>query len=307
MPLLPSADVTALGATRYFSAVALTSLLWNHLLILGDEIELIWRKRHWSFVQTLVVANLYGAHGAMIGFAYVMSGMQVPLSSKVCRGFGVFIGVYGLIGIGLLQRVALLTCIVKVWDNRKSIRVALAIGLVICYGMGAAFDVLTIKQVINLAQYDVTARSCGLSSKATYLPGIWGGQLLYDLYVIVLLFVNSLSRPRRSDHEVVTNLVRDGGLLFIFLLVCRLVAFFNNLFGGVCFSINVSYPHAQLFPKAAETFIVLIFVYSLDVILTFKLFLKFKMVEDKVASDEDHRMTISQAVLIVEEIEMMSV
>ncbi|KZT02801.1 uncharacterized protein LAESUDRAFT_729762 [Laetiporus sulphureus 93-53] len=74
------------------------------------------------------------------------------------------------------------------------------------------------------------------------------------------------------------------------MLVCRLAAFFNNLFGG-----------------AAETFIVLIFVWSLDVILTFKLFIRFKTVEENLATDEDQGTLTSQAVLIVEEIEMMSV
>ncbi|KZT02800.1 uncharacterized protein LAESUDRAFT_660970, partial [Laetiporus sulphureus 93-53] len=198
-------------------AVAVTSLLWDHLLILGDEIELIWRKRRWSLVQKLVVANYYGVHGAMIFFAYVLSGMHLSFSDKHrCRGFGVFMSTYGLISVGFSQLV-LLMCTVNVWDNRSSVKVALAIGFVICYSMSAAFDALTIRQLFtpHFAQYDKVTKFCVMSRKATYLPGIWGGELLYDLYVVVLLFINSLSRPRRSDHEVVTNLVRDGGLLFI--------------------------------------------------------------------------------------------
>lgn len=43
---------------------------------------------------------------------------------------------------------------------------------------------------------------------------------LFDLYVIILLVVSTLSRPRRNDAEIVNNLKRDGFLAFLVSLLC---------------------------------------------------------------------------------------
>lgn len=40
-------------------------------------------------------------------------------------------------------------------------------------------------------------------------------QILYDFYVLVLIVVNALQRFRRHDSEIIGNLFRDGGYMFM--------------------------------------------------------------------------------------------
>lgn len=62
---------TVLRLKENMTGVGLTVSLWDHLLTIGDEIELVWRQRGtWSVLQTIVMLNRYGGEASMIFIAY---------------------------------------------------------------------------------------------------------------------------------------------------------------------------------------------------------------------------------------------
>ncbi|OSX60798.1 hypothetical protein POSPLADRAFT_1047163 [Postia placenta MAD-698-R-SB12] len=97
-----------------------------------------------------------------------------------------------------------------------------------------------------------------------------GFMLLYDVFVFVTLVANALSRPRRNNSEIVTNLSRDR--IFTFLVN------YTFLTIGVC--------------------------WTLDYILCFRLFLKMKDAEIRSGWEA---MGTPGTVHIRETIEMMSI
>ncbi|KZT05777.1 uncharacterized protein LAESUDRAFT_779745 [Laetiporus sulphureus 93-53] len=168
----------------------------SHITNVGSSIEcrrevrLVWGQ-HWTSMQALVTINYYGVHGAMIYFAYVMSGFGPDLSHPMCEGFVIFGGAYVMISIGLSQTaVILLLRVMKVWDDRQFIKVALILGFGICYGMSVAFNTLMMRQPAMKILYSDKPRTCYIQDKDVYIAGTWGAMicivmvLSYSLYYL---------------------------------------------------------------------------------------------------------------------------
>ncbi|KAF9817021.1 hypothetical protein IEO21_03695 [Rhodonia placenta] len=178
-------DLRAFEATKYMSAdggsrsgVALTVSLFDHLLNFGDELELVWSQpRSWSILQSIVMVNRYGGELSMIFIAYILAGFRPPISTSRCHGFVVVSCFYfGLSEYGITGSA-----------------MSYSAPLNIC--------------VINPAAYH------GLIVE--YTQGVWGGMLLYDVYVFAILIANAMNRPRRHNAEIITNLNRDGAFIFL--------------------------------------------------------------------------------------------
>ncbi|KAI0927568.1 hypothetical protein AcV5_008070 [Taiwanofungus camphoratus] len=210
---LSTVDLNSLIATRYMAAVAVTCSLWNHLINVDREIEFVWRPP-WSFLQLLVMFNLYGGQASLIFIVYVLGDLRPPLHLSMCKAYVLFVCVYGTLSTGSTQ-FALLLRVYALWDNRKEIKYALITGFIICYSLSVGFAVATMQKFFNKLQYSMSLDSCFLPEKADYLIGVWGGMTLYDVYILMFVVVNVLNKPRRRDSEIVTNLIRDGALTFM--------------------------------------------------------------------------------------------
>ncbi|KAI0952858.1 hypothetical protein AcW1_007227 [Taiwanofungus camphoratus] len=80
---LSTVDLNSLIATRYMAAVAVTCSLWNHLINVDREIKFVWRPP-WSFLQLLVMFNLYGGQASLIFIVYVLGDLRPPLHLSMC-------------------------------------------------------------------------------------------------------------------------------------------------------------------------------------------------------------------------------
>lgn len=280
---IPASTFDALLTTQYMSAVAVTVSIWDHLLRFVMEVELVWRQPM-SIPSTVVLANAYGVELSMIYLAYVLSGLRAALTDLTCHVSVIFVGIYGTISIGISQ-LALVLRVYILWDNRYIARSMLIAGFVVCYGISATFSIIAAKNEAGTIQYALPLHECFLPSKSTYLTGTWAGMVLFDVYVLSLVIVNTLSQPRRRDSEIFAHLRRDGILTFVFVLAIRLIPLFQNIYGD-----------------ASQTFTSMIAIWSLDNILCTRLYLKARLVE--VRSKFSHLHAPGQPIVINEEISM---
>jgi len=281
---LPTVDLNSLVATQYLSAVAVTLTLYDRLLLLKKEIELIWRQP-WSALSVLVLIDMYGRQASMLFIAYVVSGISTNISDSLCQSFNRFIATYGLLSTASIQ-FALILRIYSLWDNRRIITIALIGGFVVFYGITAAFAIVSTIQTSADAQYNGPYHACGVPQRPLYLIGAYAGTLAYYIYVIILLVINSLNRPRKRDFEIIKNLYRDGVWTLLVFTVLQLARLMPAIFGGTS--------QALLTP---------LITWALDGILSFRLYLTLKQVE--VDARKGWRTVAgSQQVLIFEEVEM---
>ncbi|KAF9816477.1 hypothetical protein IEO21_04082 [Rhodonia placenta] len=199
-----------IGASRW-PAVAVTVSLWDHIIRFGQEFELLWRQRKTLYTM-LLMFDMYGVEGSMIYFAFVFSGVKRPLSDTST--------LYGNIRDDQHRRLSILTTAFVVLFVFQADR-----GNIFHLSVPHSWKLTVASDGIT---YSAAVDSCVLGN-STYLTGVLGGMALFDLYVIILLVVSTLSRPRRNDAEIVNNLKRDGFLAFLDVAGLRLIPFIQNM------------------------------------------------------------------------------
>lgn len=291
---LKDSDSWPFEAIKYFSGVAVTLSLFDHVLTFRKELDLVWLQRGpWSIMQLVVVMNRYGGEASMLYLAYMFSGLM-PLSTSSCHGLVIVLSVYCILGSALSQFVLLLR-VYALWDNRRSVKYALYIGFMVCLGISLGFAITIGHNLLHSIVYFKIQHfeACVINSTsrqvnfALYAIGLWGGMLLYDVFVFVTLVANALSRPRRNNSEIVTNLSRDRIFTFLAFFVLRLCQLSPSI------SADVNY-----------TFLTIGVCWTLDYILCFRLFLKMKDAEIRSGWEA---MGTPGTVHIRETIEMMSI
>lgn len=157
----------------------------------------------------------------------------------LCRCHGLFVValIYGIIGSALSQFMLLLRA-VSLWDNRNSIRYALIGGFVVCLGVSFAFTVSSALRSIGAMSYSPEINACVINENAYhgritgYMVGAWGGMLLYDAYVFVIIIANAMNVPRRRDVDIIMNLRRDGVFTFLAFFSLRLLQLLPSVFNN---------------------------------------------------------------------------
>jgi len=236
-----------------------TLMFYEHSLSLGEEIELIWLGR-WSVLSAFVLADLYMREIGMLFVASVISGF-VELSMQMCTSLMKFILFYGVLSTASIHTIILFR-VYTLWDDRKNISYALMGGFVVCFGATVVFVVLAGIQLIGGMRYVAEANTCSFEKRSWYLTGAWSPMVLYDLYVLLLLCVNVLSRPRKTDSQLAMMLYRDGFLMFLGFFALRVARLLPSTFSG-----------------AEDVLIIPLITWALDGVLARRLFLRVKYLE----------------------------
>ncbi|KZT02990.1 uncharacterized protein LAESUDRAFT_762408 [Laetiporus sulphureus 93-53] len=246
-------------AAKYLSAAAVTVSLYDHVLTLHDEIDLVWRQP-WNTLQTVVMLNRYGGELSICFIAYV----------------------------------ALLLRAYSIWDSRSSVKYAFQGGFVLCIVTSFACAVAATQEAYYQIGYSSVLKTCALVSLTPeghfveLIMGSWGALVLLDVYVFVLIALNAMSKPRRRDSEILSNLYRDGVLTFFAFFALRLLQFLPSTIG-----------------KLTLIFLTPIIAWSLDNVLSFRLLLKLKMKAVEIKGRRGWRaVTNYPSVYIMEEVEM---
>jgi len=228
MDLSPS-QLGSLLTTRYIIGVSVTLTLYDHGLNLQEELDLIWLGR-WSVLSAFVLLDLYVREIGMIFIATVTGGF-VHMSRHTCTIFSMFAISYG-VWCTISAHTIVFFRVYRLWDDRKKVSWALIVGFCACFGATIVFTVLAGVQVLAGMRYVASVNICSFEDKSWYTTGIWAPMVLYDSYVLVLVFVNVLSRPRRENSQLATMLYRDGFIMFLGFFALRVARLLSSIFTG---------------------------------------------------------------------------
>ncbi|KZT69522.1 hypothetical protein DAEQUDRAFT_726489 [Daedalea quercina L-15889] len=257
-------DPASIIVARNITAVALSLTLWDHVLTFGREIQLLWRLR-WSPLQVLLLLNRYGAIASMIFITKNVASFShmswVTVTNEVCQAMIILITVYCIVNSASSQ-FALLIHVHKLFDERSAYRSALAVGFIACFSASITFGALSIKQTFAAIQNHVPGSLCVNLLRRDFEIGMWGAMVLYNVYVFLLLAINAMHRPRRSDSEIVARLLQEGAFVFL-----------------TCSALRLSQLVSSVLTVGVQSILVPLVAWSIDGILTYRLLLKVKAVE----------------------------
>ncbi|KAJ6587201.1 hypothetical protein DFH09DRAFT_1430758 [Mycena vulgaris] len=194
-------------AIRYMSAVGVAVLLYDHILTLGAEIDLIWFNpaaglgyRTIFFVDRYAVeaVSLYAAYSNCKIFLWIFS-----LTTAIFTTLSNFI---------LAMRVYVL------WDRRRGIKWLLMCSFGAALSVSLVFSVFSAQEIQASFEYTPFLQMCTVTTKPPSLPIVLGVWVVFDLFIVILTIYNAFEKPHQIQADVMTTLQHDGLKMFVCLL-----------------------------------------------------------------------------------------
>ncbi|KAJ7087623.1 hypothetical protein B0H15DRAFT_982846 [Mycena belliarum] len=217
---------------KYFSAVPLVAVVFDHLITLGDEFNTIWKNPNvrWHSKAAFVV-NRYLTEAIIAYVVYILSGMATNLSDRHLQVCHRFIWIYGVTCVvaGAISHFVILIRVYGLWDRRASVARVLISAFVAC------ITTTTILGVFSAIEMERKQSILFCASAHLYL---WlkatspCGHSFFDFSLVMLIVFNAMDRPRLTHIEIVSELQNDGAGFFLCIFALRfadlLVAVFRE-------------------------------------------------------------------------------
>jgi len=212
-------------ATRYLSAAGLSVLIWDHCLTLEREKQLIWRS-HSSFVKWLFLATRYSVPIVLSIEAYTMSGINPStLSETFCQiwfAISFVLGATTLLVVNFLVMLKLW----KLWDGKRVVLIFSILAFAVT-GTGTVIIIaLLTHETISSINFSMDLRVCAGTNTPRLLKVLWALNCSFDLFVLLMVLWNALSRPREERTLLANVLYRDGILFFLSISAMGWMNFF---------------------------------------------------------------------------------
>lgn len=208
------------NASRYFTLIGVSLLVYDHCLTLPDEVLLIWSAPR-SFAKYVFLANRYLVAICLLIVADEICGF-VAYSDIACQGILSAVSILSIYSIGMgnilmLFRVALL------WEKDRAILRFLIGSFIVSFI--ATFSTMVVV-IITLApgiKWLPAAKMCVTTSTSPVLIAVWASPMAFEVVVLILTTYNAFSRPRSAGVQLTEILHRDGALFFLALTVLRIL------------------------------------------------------------------------------------
>ncbi|KAH7886756.1 hypothetical protein F5I97DRAFT_1953475 [Phlebopus sp. FC_14] len=210
-----------LRASQYVSAAGLVILIWDHLLTLQDEVDLIWKAK-FSVPKALFLFNRYVVPVALILQAHGISGVSNPyLSDKVCRGWFALATVIGMVSIATSNFLVLLRLWV-LWDRKPRLVLWTLVLFIVTQMAALGLTGYFVSSMLPILVFDPTLYICNFTEKPKLIL-LWSPGIVFELMIFATTCWNALDRPMPQDVQMAKILYRDGSVYFFGLFALRLV------------------------------------------------------------------------------------
>ncbi|KAF8518898.1 hypothetical protein JB92DRAFT_2828603 [Gautieria morchelliformis] len=207
--------VVGRNTTVYLTLAGFTILVYDHLLLLGEEIRVIWGARH-GWEKTLFLVNKYMVIAYNVAIIYLLTNLSSsnPTTSS-CKGW---VSMVVMVNIAALatNNIFVVYRVYALWGHSRRILIMLASAFTIVYGcvftVGIAGDVT----------YSAILSMCVLTQRPKLTIVAYAFPILFDIYLFALTIINALDRPRDMQTTLVNQLYRDGAVYFVITLALRL-------------------------------------------------------------------------------------
>ncbi|KAJ3932364.1 MAG: hypothetical protein NXY57DRAFT_960934 [Lentinula lateritia] len=203
-------DLESLYRLKYLSGVALSVMVYDHLLTLNEEFSNIWAAPNRDYFQKLMfVINRYYTEAMVMYVVYVCSGLAnlddaySPNRADYYTETAVFITLR----------------VYHSWDKRKQVAIILLVAFIIFMAAAAALAVLSAVNVQPAIHFVSFLKACEVPDIPITFPFMMGTLLGFDLFIILVAFFNAFERPHKTHADVLDTLHRDGARSFVVSVV----------------------------------------------------------------------------------------
>ncbi|KAJ3921965.1 hypothetical protein F5877DRAFT_75721 [Lentinula edodes] len=218
-------DLESLYRLRYLSGVALSVMVYDHLLTLNEEFSNIWAAPNRDYFQKLMfVINRYYTEAMVMYVVYVCSGLA-DLDDALISVLPNRADWYTEAAVFITLRVY------HSWDKRKRVAIILLVAFIIFMAAAAALAVISAVDVQPAIHFVSFLKACMVPDIPITFPFMMGTLLGFDLFIILVAFFNAFETPHKTHADVLDTLHRDGARSFVAIFLLRLGCLIVSVIG----------------------------------------------------------------------------
>ncbi|TFK63372.1 hypothetical protein BDN72DRAFT_323248 [Pluteus cervinus] len=210
------AATKAVRLTQYFTLASLTVYLYDLLLTLDLEINLLWPSK-WTLMKVLYLVQRYLP---LIDMGIVVMSWQfgeitnLPLCEVLFRGCGWSI----LVGM-TLSEVILMRRTLAVWGNGTKLRITLFLFLFFCL-TPVYFLLERFHETLTYHSIPIPGLHCFATGQSHISSLCWAFLTVYDTVLLMLTAIPAFRTYRSGGHQssLFQVVYRDGVLYYLYLV-----------------------------------------------------------------------------------------
>ncbi|KAF8881903.1 hypothetical protein BD779DRAFT_1675236 [Infundibulicybe gibba] len=193
--------------------------VWDHVITFDSEVSYIWSRSRLPLVTKIAyVSNRYIADAMLVFAAYWI----IPQNLETFLGISILID---CVVIAFTQTIVARE-IFNLWERRKTVAHLLIIISTTCIPALLIAAIQCVRIDLGFIFVLPGATFCGFATfKSLWIQIALGIMAVFDLLIILLVISNALARPRRTNHDLIFTLHRDGAAMYTAVFVTRIVGF----------------------------------------------------------------------------------
>ncbi|KAG8794404.1 hypothetical protein FRC16_010533 [Serendipita sp. 398] len=243
-----------MGVAKYIATAGIVAMLYDIILTLEDEFEVIWKKK-WGLTSVLYLVNRYLPIPALLMFTYHIAEFRGPVTDNLFVCFYLSLPLYSLTyrphhgheiptrscrAEVLLNLILWAIClaisswllflrVISLWNQTKFIVYSVYILFGLCHLVTWTLSGITIGQMYPSIAYFAPVKVCGADSISMgMMPKIYWVIIALECYVFALQIVHHYKHAQfRRQHNLpsftlVRTLYNDGYVYYICAISLRL-------------------------------------------------------------------------------------
>jgi len=226
--------VNSMRLVTYFDVVGATIFLYDYLLTLGMEVNLVWSSK-WTFMKVLYFAQRYLPFVDSVALCF-LNQLSTTIDPTTCKMVDKARGVLMITGISLSELVLTLR-VWAVWG--RSSRMGLVLSILFFLAVSTSFVVSGF--FLSSIQFEnkpyPTFQGCFIISASRLVYMNWVILMVYEAAILVLMVIPGISAYRIGGDTALHAVVyRDGVIVYIYLFALSTI----NVI------VSISLPHIYL-------------------------------------------------------------
>ncbi|KAK0445807.1 hypothetical protein EV421DRAFT_1734459 [Armillaria borealis] len=205
--------------STYAPAVAMVLMLWDHCLMLDEEVAIMWSPRNGRILTKVVhVLNRYFAEAVLMYRLYVTDALAHYTVSEGCKA--VWLASTSATLIASISQFYIMMHAYRLWDHRVSVRRTLLVVFGICLTAVTILSGLLVWTYLKTGAK--SQNSCSTEAVPKTITCIIGISLVFSVFVVLITIYN-LEEPRRPENDLLDSLRRDSARIYFVICVLWLL------------------------------------------------------------------------------------
>lgn len=213
--------IESMRLVTYFDVVGATMFLYDYLLTLGMEVDLVWSSK-WTFMKVLYLAQRYLPFVDAVALC-LLNQLSTTIDPTTCKIVEKARGVLMIAGISLSELVLTLR-VWAVWGRSSRVGLTLSILFFLAFSSSFVVSGFFLSSLQFVKKPFPAFQGCFMTNASRVVYLNWVILMAYEAAILVMMVIPGISAYRLGGDTVLHAIVyRDGVIVYIYLFALSTV------------------------------------------------------------------------------------